>query len=143
MARRRRGTPQEVFLSHSARDQRFVSRIADVLGEHGVPVWYSATNILGAQQWHDEIGAALNRCDWFVVVLSPSSVKSRWVKREVLFALNDKRFEDRIVPVLFKNCDFGRLSWTLQALQLVSFLDGFDAGCRALLRVWGKGHGRL
>ena len=59
--------PQEVFLSHASADRAFADRVADVLRRHGIPVWYSPTNILGAQQWHDEIGAALKRCDWWVV----------------------------------------------------------------------------
>jgi hypothetical protein len=42
--------PREVFLSHSSKDRRRAARIATVLREHGVPVWYSETNLLGAQQ---------------------------------------------------------------------------------------------
>ncbi|MCU1266776.1 MAG: hypothetical protein JWM21_3094 [Acidobacteria bacterium] len=72
--------PKEVFLSNSSLDRVFVSGLAEMLRRHGIPVWYSQTNILGAQQWHDEIGAALKRCDWLVVVLSPNSVESVWVK---------------------------------------------------------------
>lgn len=53
------------------------------LEDHGVKVWYSKTNLKGAQAWHDEIGKALARCDWFVVVLTPSAVRSEWVKREL------------------------------------------------------------
>ena len=53
--------PTEVFLSHSSNDRIFVERLADVLRAHGVPYWYSETNIVGARMWHDEIGAALNR----------------------------------------------------------------------------------
>ncbi len=105
-----------------------------------MPVWYSQTNIVGAQQWHDEIGRALQRCDWFVVVLSPSSVKSRWVKHELVYALNDPRYEDHIVPISYRTCDPSRLSWTLQAFQAVDFTGKFDAGCRDLLRVWGLGY---
>lgn len=89
--RRNRALPREVFLSQSSRNRRFAGMLAGDLRRHGVPVWYSETNIVGARQWHDEIGAALERCDWFVVVLSPASVKSRWVKQELLFALNDAR----------------------------------------------------
>jgi hypothetical protein len=63
--------PQEIFLSHSSLDNQFASDLAAVIRRHGIPVWYSRTNILGAQQWQDEIGAALQRCDWFVVILSP------------------------------------------------------------------------
>jgi hypothetical protein len=38
---------------------------------------YSRTNLVGAQQWHDEIGAALQCCDWFAIVLSPNAGKER------------------------------------------------------------------
>ncbi len=105
--------PQEVFLSHSSRNRSFASKLAAILRDHGVPVWYSETNILGAQQWHDEIGRALERCDWFAVVLSRSSVKSMWVERELLRALNDPRYRDRIVPILYRDCETRKLSWTL------------------------------
>lgn len=104
--------PHEVFLSHSSQDLAFVDVRATKMRRHGVPVWYSRTNIIGAQQWHDEIGAALQRCDWFAVVLSPESVGSMWVKREVLKALEPRRLENRIIPILFQPCDFEHLSWT-------------------------------
>lgn len=132
--------PQEIFLSHSDRDRQFVMELADMLRRHGLPVWYSRTNIRGARQWHDEIGAALNRCDWFVLVLSPSAVESIWVKRELLFSLEQERFEGKIIPVLFRPCDYERLSWTLSAIQMIDFTQTFDQGCRDLLRVWGLGY---
>jgi hypothetical protein len=132
--------PNEAFLSHSSPDNSFADLVVETLRRHGIPVWHSRTNIIGAQQWHDEIGAALKRCDWFVLILSPDSVKSVWVKREVLFALNDNRYADKIVPVLYRPCDFDQLSWTLSMLQMVDFTGDFDEGCRALLRVWGIGY---
>jgi hypothetical protein len=98
--------------------------------------------MVGAQQWHDEIGQALGRCDWFVVLLSPASVKSQWVKRELLYALNRSRYSNRIVPVKLKECDWSALSWTLETIQMVDCTISFDDGCRALLRVWGLGHTR-
>lgn len=132
--------PSEIFLSHSSLDQPFATSVVETLRQHGMPVWHSQTNIVGAQQWHDEIGAALKRCDWFAVLLSPNSVNSVWVKREVLFALNDNRYADRSVPVLCRPCDYDQLSWTLSLLQMVDFTGDFDDGCRALLRVWGIGY---
>jgi len=132
--------PSEVFLSHSSLDHPFASALAGVLRRHGVPVWYSRTNILGAQQWHDEIGAALLRCDWFALILSPHSVESMWVKRELGFALQQKRFENKIVPILLQPCELGRLSWVLPSFQIVDFQGAFDHGCRDLLRVWGLGY---
>ena len=131
--------PTEIFLSHSNLDQQFVNWLVGILRQHGVPIWYSQTNIKGAQQWHDEIGAALKRCDWFIVVLSPNSVKSRWVKRELIFALNDMRYENKIIPLLHQQCDADQLSWVLSSFQSVDFSQDPDNGCRNLLRIFGLG----
>ena len=132
--------PQEVFLSHSDLDREFADQLANTLRTHGIPVWYSRTNIIGAQQWHDEIGAALKRCDWFMVILSPHSVESVWVKRELLFALQQNHFEEKIIPLLYQECDYERLSWTLSIFQMVDFTHNFNEGCRNLLRIWGIGY---
>ena len=131
--------PREVFLSHASGDREVADRLAEALRRHGIPVWYSRTNIVGGRQWHDEIGAALKRCDWFVVILSPHAVESAWVKRELLFALQQPHFEDRIVPLLLTPCDYETLSWTLSIPQIVRFTGSFEDGCRGLLRTWGVG----
>ena len=128
--------PAEVFISYAARNRGFVKTLTRMLADHGVRAWYSERHIRGAQQWHDEIGRALKRCDWFLLVLSPQAVASKWVKRELLYALQDDRYEQRIIPVVFRRCDFDKLSWTLSSFQVVDFRGGFDAGCPELLRVW-------
>ena len=128
--------PTEVFISHSQKDQGFVRWLVGVLRRHKIPVWYSDTEILGAQQWHDEIGNALERCDWFVLVLSPDAVASKWVKRELLYTFQQDRFEGRIAPVLYRACDWKRLSWILPQLQIVDFTGSLDDGCRDLLSMW-------
>ncbi len=132
--------PHEVFLSHSDLDREFAGSLSEVIRRHGIPVWYSQTNILGAQQWHDEIGAALQRCDWFAVVLSPQSVESTWVKRELLYALNHDRFENKIVPIMYQPCDHERLSWTLSEFQMIDFTRSLDEGYVDLFRMWGLGY---
>lgn len=60
--------PQEIFLSYSSQDSQFTKDLAAMMRRHGLPVWYSQTNIMGARQWQVEIGTALQRCDWFVVI---------------------------------------------------------------------------
>jgi hypothetical protein len=100
--------PREAFLSHAADDREIAERLTRVLAAHNVPVWYSQRSVVGAQQWHDEIGAALARCDWFLLLLSPNSVRSKWVKRELLYALQDEGYDGRILPLLFRSCDVAR-----------------------------------
>lgn len=128
--------PKEIFLSHCSANKTIADKVAAVLRSHELSVWYSSLHILGAQQWHDEIGAALRRCDWFVVLMSEEAVNSVWVKRELLYALQQRRYVNRITPVLVSPCDYEQLSWTLSALQIVSFVGDNEAGLRELLRVW-------
>jgi hypothetical protein len=96
--------------------------------------------MVGSMQWHDEIGHALRRCDWFVILLSPDSVNSFWVKHEYTFAIRQKRLDSQIVPVVFRLCDYEAFSWTLSSYQFVDFTEDFEKGCRALLRIWGIGY---
>ena len=128
--------PKEIFLSHSDLDRHLVEKLASMLGRHGLSVWYSRTKIRGGQQWHDEIGAALNRCDWFVIVLSPGALKSMWVKRELVFSLQQSRYENRIVPLLYQPCDYEQLSWTLSSFQTIDFTQTIEQAFRDLLHVW-------
>src|SRR5438552_3078570 len=125
--------PRGVFLSHASADRPLADAVVRTLRAHGIAVWYSTTDLRGAQQWHDEIGRALQRSDWFVVLLSPAAVRSPWVKREVMYALSAVEFVDRIVPVMVRRCKLETLSWTLNSLQRVDCTRSFRAGCRDLL----------
>ena len=135
--RKGRALPLEVFLSHSAKDKRFLKRLATVLRQHGVSVWFSEHGIRGAAQWHDEIGAALARCDWMIVVLSPAAIASRWVKREVTYAIEEPRFDGRIIPLRISVCQAKDLSWVLPQIQTIDFISRFDDACRELFGIWG------
>jgi hypothetical protein len=135
MAAKRNKTSVEVFLSHAHEDAALMKRLAKVLRDRGIAVWYSEHHIKGAQKWLDEIGVALDRCDWFVVILTPASVNSKWVKRELTYALNEDRFEGRLVPLLAKDCDYKKLAWPLSTLQIIPF-KRFPSGCKALLDIW-------
>ena len=139
MARRRRASTHhpDVFISHSSRDRVFVEKLVGVLREHGIACWYAPTAILGAQQWQDEIGHALRRCNWFLLVLSKNSLESKWVKRELSYALEDDRYNEHILSIVKTPGDYRSLSWTLTSLQRVDFAGNFDDACASLLRVWG------
>lgn len=132
--------PVRIFLSHSSTDRRFVERLARILDTHTLPYWYSQRHIVGAQQWHDEIGRALAKCNWFVLVLSPASAKSKWVKHELLFALEQKAYKSHILVLSLRPANFKKLSWTLSQFQWIDFNRGFDRGCKAFLRTWRKAH---
>jgi len=131
--------PKEIFLSHSSIDGECAADLALVLRDHGLNVWYSDTNIQNANQWHDEIGKALRRCDWFVVLLSPHSVASEWVKRELLYALRKQQYREHILPILIHKCDYEELSWTLDAFQMVDCSNANSIDYPQVLKTWGLG----
>src|SRR5258708_4766900 len=118
--------PTELFLSHSSADAKLAGRLAETLRTHRVPTWYNSTDVVGAKQWQREIGTALRRCDWFAVIISKSAIDSMWVRREVDFALNQRRFENFIIPILVEPCEVGDLNWVLPTLQIVSFQNEFE-----------------
>lgn len=127
----------EAFLSHTSQDGAFAARLAAVLSHHGVGTFFSKKSIRGAQQWHDEIGRALRRCNWFLLVLSPSSVRSAWVRHELVYALRERRYREHIAPLLLKTCRTDQLSWTIGSFQRIDFRGRFEDACRELLALWG------
>lgn len=134
--RKRSVVPHEVFLSHAHQDAAYVKKLAADLRRHNVRIWYSERHVKGAQEWMDEIGKALDRCDWFIVVLTPAAVKSIWVKREVTFALSQARYHGRVIPLRRKTCIPKDLAWPLATIQTISAQPYAD-GVRRLLALWG------
>ena len=130
-----------VFLSHSSQDRRQAERIARFLDANRIELFYSKRHIRGAEQWHDELGVALRRCNRFVLLLTPNAVKSRWVKHELVFALQAPAYRNRIAPLLFRPCKEAKLSWTLPSFQHIDFRRRFDEACRELLTTL-RGRGR-
>jgi hypothetical protein len=63
-----------------------------------------------------------------------------WVKRELSYALQQNRFENKIVPIIYQPSDHERLSWALSLFQMVDFTGTVEDGCRSLLRTWGLGY---
>jgi hypothetical protein len=92
-----------------------------------------------AQQWQDEIGKALRRCDWFMVLLSNDSVNSKWVRLELQYALNHSQYDNHIIPVKIEFCEYEELSWTLGVFQMVDLSNSKEEAFSQILRSWGLG----
>ncbi len=121
-----------VFISHSSDDRDFVEReIVSLLEQNGIRTWYSTDEIRAATDWEASIRHALNSCAWFLVALSPASVKSNWVKAEVLWALEQRR--GRIVPLVIADCDSAECNLQLRLLQHIDLRQNPDAARRRLL----------
>ena len=133
------GRPTEVFLSHASADRVFADAFAATFIAHGVPVWYSRTNLLDAQLWIEEIGLALDRCDWFIVLTSNAAALSTWLKREAGYALGQSQFFGRLSVIALDECDPKLVVGALASIQQTRMSGDFEAACASVLRAWGIG----
>jgi len=88
-----------VFLCHSSHDKAFVRLLASRLRTYGVKVWLDEAELRVGDSLIERIGTALDNMDYIAAVLSPSSIDSEWVKRELRVAL-DREFREKKVVVL-------------------------------------------
>src|ERR1043166_1334817 len=96
-----------VFLSHSHADKKFVTRLAEDLQTHHHYVWLDEAEIRIGDSLIDKIGRALDEVDFVLAVVSATSVKSEWVKKELEIALTREISEKRVVvlPILLTKRD--------------------------------------
>lgn len=125
-----------VFISHSSQDRELVEReIISPLRARGVDTWYSTDNIKSASEWERQIRAGLKECDWFLIALSPRSVASEWVAREVHWAFLKR--QGKIIPVMVETCEPEELHLGLLPLQFIDFRGDVAGARERLLAVWG------
>lgn len=102
----------QVFISYSRQDMEFVQRLAADLQQKGLDVWWDLSDIQGSDVWERKIEEGLRNSKYFIVVLTPDSLASRWVRREYLSADNTGI---KIIPLRLKPYDVTPL--TLRDIQ--------------------------
>jgi hypothetical protein len=108
----------QVFISYSRSDMEFVQRLAMDLNSAGLDVWWDLSDIQGSDVWERKIEEGLNASNFFIVVLSPASLDSRWVRREYLSADNKGI---KIIPLKLKTYD--EVPLTLRDIQPIDAID--------------------
>ncbi len=108
----------QVFISYSRSDMEFVQRLALDLQRAGLDVWWDLSDIQGSDVWEKKIEEGLRSSQYFVVVLTPASLESRWVRREYLSADNSGI---NIIPLKLKTYDDVPL--TLRDIQPIDAID--------------------
>ncbi|NET38067.1 MAG: toll/interleukin-1 receptor domain-containing protein [Cyanothece sp. SIO1E1] len=89
----------KVFISHASTDTKLAKRIADTLREAGFQVW-DYTQILPGENWAESLSKALQNSDAMIVLLTPNSVRSSNIGHDVGYALGQKDYKDRLIPVI-------------------------------------------
>lgn len=74
------------FISYSSHDKHFVEMLYHDMRKEGVPCWYAPESMKTGDKFPAEITEAVQRREKLLVVLSKSSLKSDWVRKEVNLA---------------------------------------------------------
>jgi TolB-like protein/Tfp pilus assembly protein PilF len=117
-------TNPDIFLSYNREDAATAKRFADAFSAEGLEVWWDAT--LRSGEAYDEVTeAALRGAKAVVVLWSPRSVVSRWVRAEATIADRCKT----LVPVMIEPCERPIMFELTQTAELSHWTG--DSGDRA------------
>ena len=100
-----------VFLSHSSKDKSFVRELASFLESDGkIRAWLDEREFALGQNIVSRIGEGLG-ADFILLILSPDSVDSNWVKEEWTDAFWEQtnNRKTRLLGVLYRDCAIPRL----------------------------------
>jgi hypothetical protein len=77
-----------IFISYSKKNKDYANALAEYLQAQGFNIWIDRIGIEYGVDWWDAIVEGLRECGAFIVVMTPESKASDWVKREVGLALH-------------------------------------------------------
>ncbi|RKR05646.1 TIR domain-containing protein [Flavobacterium sp. 90] len=97
----------KVFISHSSVDKKFVRTLKDCLVENSIEIWLDEDQLDLGDSLVTKLENALNTSSHLVIILSPTSVKSDWVKFELNKAISNQRtgLMQKIIPVKYRECE--------------------------------------
>src|SRR5665213_1616518 len=109
-----------VFLSHSSRDKPFVRELYRRLRRDGVNCFFDEESIEWGANFVRSLEQGIDECEFFVAVLSPDFVQSRWVELERTSAMADDpaALKRKIRPLLLRPCDVPRFLRPVQCIDV-------------------------
>jgi hypothetical protein len=127
----------KVFISHSSKDKVFTDRLASDLAAHEIPVWYDKLDVKIGDSVPGKINVGISEAKYFLIVLSPDSVDSLWVREELNAALMRQITSDGtfLIPILLQDCEIPPL---LAHRRYADFRSNYDEGLAEVLAIWGK-----
>lgn len=127
----------KIFLSHNSEDKEAVEAIGTWLTKKGYSVWLDKWCLTAGDSLIEKIGEGIETSDKLVVFLSPNSVDSNWVKKEVATGLilelaEEKGFGTKfVIPTLLKPC---KIPIMLRDKLYGNFTNkSFESACEELL----------
>jgi hypothetical protein len=103
-----------LFISYSTHDQVFAERLHADLQAKSVRCWFAPHDMHSGKKIREQIDQAIHLQDRLLLILSPDSMKSQWVRTEVFKAHERELKENRRVLFPIRLCSFEALrDWKL------------------------------
>jgi hypothetical protein len=119
-----------IFISYARKDVHAANRLVGTLAEAGYEAWIDC-EIPGGELWKKRIVEAIEQAKAFLILLSPNSVASRDVRKELDIAENRKKL---ILPLVIAPMKIPpEMEYSLAGLQWIDFAADLSAGDRQLL----------
>ena len=90
----------EVFISYERKDRKAARAIAEMFARHGFDVWWDV-ELLPGQKFAKEINSVIRKSKAVVVLWTPESVRSHWVRSEAALAMD----REILVPAWLRKTD--------------------------------------
>jgi hypothetical protein len=89
-----------VFLSYSSKDEEMAVWLRDQFRKDNIAVWRDGDRIEAGAEWEDQLRQALGACRLMITLLSPDSLASNYVAREIrdFQTVNKKVFPVKVRP---------------------------------------------
>ncbi|MGE0474415.1 MAG: toll/interleukin-1 receptor domain-containing protein [Nitrospirales bacterium] len=127
------------FLSHAHADHAIVDRLHVWLSQlAGVPVWFDAVHLPAGAMIATHLPEAITHCRAMIIILSPRSIQSGWVKEEYEAALGQRtQFKNfRIIPVCIEECEVPGFLQTTKRIDLSRDACRLDAYAQLLAALY-------
>lgn len=117
---------QYFFVSYSRADTVLQQKIVAELRGRGVNVWVDTENLVpGSPAWEREIERSIRGASGIIVLLSPDSNDSQWVRREISFT---EEHDKPIFPVHIRGDENDSIPLRLSSHQRVDLRRNFSQG---------------
>ena len=104
------------FISYANKDKSFVEKeLLGLIKALRLESWYARESIEAAEQWETSILRGLEKSRWFILVMSPASAASKYVKKEIAWAMEN--LKGCIIPVMIQDCDQSEFHPELSKIQ--------------------------
>jgi len=125
-----------VYISYSGADEKLADHLRTALARQDIDVWNPASQIAPGENWGLKYGKALQDADAVIVLLSPDSVKSDFVRLEIEYALSSPQFRDRLIPVIVRPTE--DIPWILRKQQVIRATKDLNETARRIAGALGK-----